>query len=124
MIFDEKIGQTPAKFDNMIDNIFKVVFGMNVHKGNKFLLATYDPTQLQPIRGSQFLVPPRVIPCCKNMLIKNSVCAQDDNVCRVQRIFRNSYEELIDNSHITDEFERLCKGFTFVGSWDDPKIIL
>ena len=35
MIANDKIGQTTAKFDNMIDNIFKVVCGMNVHKGKK-----------------------------------------------------------------------------------------
>ena len=46
MISIDKIGQTPAKFDNVIDNIFKVVFSINVHKGNKFLLETYDPTQI------------------------------------------------------------------------------
>ena len=32
MIDYDEIGQTTAKFDNMIDNIFKVVCGMNVHK--------------------------------------------------------------------------------------------
>ena len=41
MIANEKIGQNPDKFDNVIDNIFKVVCGINVHKWNKFLLATY-----------------------------------------------------------------------------------
>ena len=46
LIANEDIGQTPAEFDNVIDNIFKVVCGMNVHKGNKFLLATYDQTKL------------------------------------------------------------------------------
>ena len=43
MIVNDKVGQTPAEFDNGIDNIFKVVFGMNVHKENN-LLATYDRT--------------------------------------------------------------------------------
>ena len=52
---------------------------MNVHKGKIFLLATYDPTQLQPIRGRPFLVSPCVIPCCKIIPVKNSVRAQDDN---------------------------------------------
>ena len=46
MIANDKIGQTPAAFDNVIDNIFKFVCGMNVHKGKTFLLATYNPTQL------------------------------------------------------------------------------
>ena len=56
MIANDKIGQSPAKFPNVIDNIFKIVCGMNVHRGKK-LLATYEPTQLQPIRGRPFLVP-------------------------------------------------------------------
>ena len=46
MIANEKIGQTSAEFDNVIENIFKFVCGMNVHKGNKFLLATYDQKKL------------------------------------------------------------------------------
>ena len=62
MIANDEIGQTPAKFDNLIDNIFKFVCGMNVHKGNKFLLETYDQTQLQPIRGRPFLLYLCVIP--------------------------------------------------------------
>ena len=65
MIANDKIGQTPAKFDDVIDNIFKVVCGIHVQKGNKFLLETYDPTQLQPIRGRPFLV-------CYSMLQNNS----------------------------------------------------
>ena len=36
MIANDEIGQTPSKFDNVIDNIFKVVCGMNVHKGEKY----------------------------------------------------------------------------------------
>ena len=35
MIANEKNGQTPAEFDNVIDNIFKVVCGVNVHKGKQ-----------------------------------------------------------------------------------------
>ena len=50
MIANDEIGQTPVKFNYVIENIFKVVYGMNVHKG-KIYIATYDPTQLQPIRG-------------------------------------------------------------------------
>ena len=33
MIANDKIGQTPAEFDNAIDKIFKAVCSMNVHKG-------------------------------------------------------------------------------------------
>ena len=36
MIAHDKIGQTPAEFYNAINNIFKVVCGMNVHKGNNY----------------------------------------------------------------------------------------
>ena len=96
MISNDKIGQTPAKFDNVIDNIFKVVCGMNVQKEEKNLLETCNPTQLQPIRGRSFLVSPCVIPCYKIIPIKNSVRSQDDNF-RIQHIARKSYKELIDN---------------------------
>ena len=36
IIANEKIGQSPAGFDNVIDSIFKVVWNMNVHKEKKF----------------------------------------------------------------------------------------
>ena len=45
MVYNDKIGQIPAKFGNLIDNIFKVFCGINFYKGKKFLLATYDLTQ-------------------------------------------------------------------------------
>ena len=38
MVSNDKICQTPAKFDIEIDNIFKVVCGMNVHKGKKLFM--------------------------------------------------------------------------------------
>ena len=38
MTDNEKIGQSPAKFDNVTDNIVKVVCSMNVHKGKKIFL--------------------------------------------------------------------------------------
>ena len=38
MVSNEKIGQTPSEFDNVIDNIFKVGCGMNVQKVKKVLL--------------------------------------------------------------------------------------
>ena len=34
----DKHVQPPAKFDNVIDSIFKVLLGMNYHKGKKFFL--------------------------------------------------------------------------------------
>ena len=87
----------------------------------KNILAKYDPTQIQPIRGRPFMVPPCVISCCKIIPIKNSVRTQDD-IFRIQQISRKSYKELIDNSQLIDGFERLCTSFTFVDLWDDPKI--
>ena len=95
---------------------------MNVHKGNEFLLATYNPIQLQPIRGRPFLVPPCVIPCYKIIPIKNSVRAQDDNFFRIHQIARKFYKELIENSQLIDGFERLCGGFMFVDLLYDPEI--
>ena len=41
---------------------------------------------------------------------------------RIQQISRNSYKELIYNSQLIDEFERIYKVFTFVDYWDDPEI--
>ena len=78
MIANDKIGQTPSKFDNVIDNIFKCFCSMNVHKG-KYLLEIYKPTQPQHIKVIPYLASPCVIPCYKSILIKNSVRAQDDN---------------------------------------------
>ena len=93
MISNDKIGQTPAKFDNVTDNIFKVVCGMNVHKEEKNLLETCNPTQLQPIRGCSFLVSPCVIPCYKIIPIKNSVHSQDNNFS----VFNILLEKVIKN---------------------------
>lgn len=44
-----EMGQSPAKMiDNVIDNILKVVHGINVHtEAYKLWLGTYDPTQLK-----------------------------------------------------------------------------
>ena len=38
IIANDKIGQTPSKLDDVIDNIFKVVCGMNFHKGKMSFL--------------------------------------------------------------------------------------
>ena len=48
IIDNEKIGQTPAEFDNVIEMFLNVGCGINAPKGNKFLLVTYDPAQIQP----------------------------------------------------------------------------
>ena len=59
----------------------------------KNLLATYYPTQLQPIRGRLFLVSPCVVPCYKIIPIKNFVGAQYDNFSgfnRLLEIFQNN----------------------------------
>ena len=38
MIANYEIGQTPARFDNVIGDILKVVCGINIHKGKKIYL--------------------------------------------------------------------------------------
>ena len=91
MIDNDKIGQTPAKFDNVIDNIFKVVFVINYHKGDKFLLAPYDPTQLQPIRGRTVWCPPVLFHVTKLFLSK-FLSAHKMIIFRIQQIDRNSYK--------------------------------
>ena len=65
---------------------------MNVYKGkNDF--STYNPTQLQPIRGRPFLVSPFVISCYKIIPIKNSAHAQDDKFSG----FNTLLEKIISN---------------------------
>ena len=92
---------------------------MNVHKENKNLILQHTTQHnSNTLEDVQFWC----IPCCKIIDIKNSVCAQDDNFFSIQQISRKSYKELIENSQLIDEFERICKGFTFVYSWDDTEI--
>ena len=94
MIANDKIGQNPAKFDNVIDNIFKFVCDMNAQKGNKFLIAAYYPTQPQPIRGRSFLVSHCVIPCYKIIPIKHSVHAQDNNFSGFNKLLEKFINKL------------------------------
>eukprot|EP00957_Ditylum_brightwellii_P112261 8559092-Ditylum_brightwellii.AAC.1 len=103
---NDEMGQSQAEINNVIDNIFKVICGVNVHKANKFWLGAYGPTQLQPIWGHPFLLSPCNIPCYK---IDSTDC-------------KKNYKELIDNEQLVDDFNNLCDGFTFVDSWDDAEI--
>ena len=72
-----------------------------------YILVTYNQTQIQPIIGRQFMVSPCIIPCYKIIPIKNSIRAQDDKFSTIQKISINSYKEIIQNSRLIDEFERL-----------------
>ena len=90
MIANDKTGQIPAEFDNEIDNIFKVVCAMNVHKGFFFFLAAYDQTKLKPIKGRPFLVSPCVIPCLKIIPIKHTVHVEDGNVSGFNRFLEKN----------------------------------
>lgn len=122
IIANDEIGQTPAELDDVFDNVLKMICKVNVHKGNKLIFATYDPTQLQPIQGRPFLVSPNIIPCYKVVPIKHSVRAQNHDFYRLQQIARMDYKELRDNPHLIDEFETLCEGFTFVESFSAEEI--
>ena len=61
----DEIGQSSSEFDNVCDNIIRIICAANVHKANKLVIGTYDPTQLQPARGFPFLVSPNIISCYK-----------------------------------------------------------
>ena len=95
MVCNDKIGQTPVKFDNVIYNIFKVVCCMNGHKGNTFILATYNSIKLQSIRGCLFMVSPCVIPCYNIISFKNSVRTQDDNFSGFNRLIETFIKKLL-----------------------------
>lgn len=122
MFASDEIGQRSAEFDDVIDTICRHVRGANVYKGGIMEIATFDPTQLQPIRGKPFLVSPNILPCFNIVQIKHSVRAQDSNFYRLQEIARMSYRELENNPELIEEFKELCDGFTFVDSWADEKI--
>ena len=94
MIANDKIGQNTTEFDNVIDNILKIVYGMNVHEGNNLIPAKYDLTQLQPIRGIPFLVPPCVIPCYNIIPINKSIRSQDDNFSGFNRLIKTVIKSL------------------------------
>ena len=80
----DEIRQSSSNFDNVCDNIIRLICGANVHKANKLVIGTHDPTQLQPVRGFPFLVSPNVISCYKIAQIKNSARAQNQELFRVQ----------------------------------------
>ena len=61
----------------------------------KYILATYDPTQLRPIIGSPFLVSPCDFPCYKIIPIKNSVRAQDDDFSGFKRLLEHFIKNLL-----------------------------
>ena len=86
MIANDEMGQSPDQLDNVFDNVLKIVCGINVHKTNKICVGTYDPTQLQPIRGHPFLASPSIIPCYKIVPIKNSVRAQEGKFSGLNRL--------------------------------------
>ena len=122
MLETDKIGQSSSDFDNVCDNITRLVCGMNVCKANKLVIGTCDPTRLQPMRSFPFLVSPNDIPYYKIVQIKNSVRAQTQEFFRLQQIARTSYKELLGNSDLISEFEHSCNGFTFVQSLNSPLI--
>ena len=62
----------------MIDCICRLIRRVNMYKGNVLEIATFDPTQLQPINGKPFLISPNVIPSYKIVPIKHSVRAQNE----------------------------------------------
>ena len=94
MLFNDEIDQTTAKFDNVVDNIFKAVCCMNVHNGNKFLLATYEPTQLQFIRGHLFLV----APLCYAILGVTAISIYDGKIVPVNfHLLIPMYKSLVQN---------------------------
>ena len=76
MLATDEIDQSSAEFGSVCDNIIRLLCGINIYKGNKLEIGTYDPTQLQPINGHPFLVSPNLIPCYKIVQIKNSVRTQ------------------------------------------------
>ena len=51
VIANDEIGQSSAQFDNVVDNILKLICHINAYKGNKLNFAAYDPAKLQLMKG-------------------------------------------------------------------------
>ena len=85
-----------------------------------------DHTQIQPVEGRTVFNSSHMIPCFKMVTLENSVRAINyTNFQRIQKIARFHYSKFNENKDLLDEFTELCSStFTFVLSWDDPRIDL
>ena len=106
--------------NNVIDNIFRKISNNNVCMGGKLLIGTCDPTQIQPINARPLLTSTNVTPCYTIVPISTSVRTHEGIFSGCNKLI--DYRVLKENYDLTNEFEQLCDGFTFVDSWNDDKI--
>ena len=90
MVDNDKIGQTPAKFDNVIDKFFKVVWSINFHKRNKFLLAIYMTQHISNRLWDVHLWCPLVLFHVTKLFLSKYLSAHKMIIFSIQQISRNS----------------------------------
>ena len=125
VIFFDEMGQCSAEMLATFDIIMRQVRNSNIFMGGVLLLFSIDHSQIQPIEGRPFLISCHVIPCFRMISLDHSVrAANDDAFKRIQQIARYTYNKLLDEPDLIEEFINLCSNnFTFVESWEDEKIL-
>lgn len=119
---DEK-SQHSSEMIQCIDLICRRVLRINLLYGGILEIATMDNSQLQPINGRPFLTYSNVIPCFKMIPLQKSVRASnDERFYRLQQITRLEHTKFAESPELIEEFKSLAEGFTFVDSWQDPRI--
>ena len=124
VLFFDEADQVSDEMFAVLDIIFCRVKDSNIFMGGVLVIMSLDHSQLLPIEGRPFLTSVHVIPCVKMVALKHSVRASDDaQLQRIQQIARMNYRKFHENPALVNEFVRLCSDtFTFVDTWDDPKI--
>ena len=126
VLFFDEAGQVSDEMFAVIDIIFRRIKDSNIFMGGVLIIMSLDHSQLLPIEGRPFLTSVHVIPCIKMVCLQHSIRANEDaQLQRIQEIARMNYRKFSEYPELVDEFVRLCSdSFTFVDSWDDPKITM
>jgi predicted GIY-YIG superfamily endonuclease len=124
VIFYDELGQISAELLSAMDIILRHLRKSQIPFAGVLMLGSMDPAQLQPINQLPFLTSSLVLTCFKMVELAHSVRAHgDEEFQRLQAITRMNPFDLASNESIKSEFFDLASRiFTYVSSWDDPKI--
>ena len=125
MIDNDESGQTPEIFDNVIDNILRILCGINFHKWKKSTCNILPDTAPTNKRMSIFGVP-LCYAMLQNYSYQKSIYTQDDNFSGfnifLEKLQRNDLEFTVDWLIWTDLLR--LHFFIFIGwFWHYPWIV-